>query len=76
MCQNDAMMAPMRAVHPDSPRPLDRINLRLSPEVFKKIDAARGRAGNVSRNTWVTEAIHEQLAGEAANREQQKASGE
>lgn len=45
---------------------LDRINLRLSPETFRAIDAARERrAGNVSRNTWIAEAIEEKLAEEA-----------
>lgn len=42
---------------------LDRINLRLSGQTFNAIDAARGeRPGIVSRNTWITEAIHEKLA--------------
>ena len=46
---------------------LDRINLRLSPEMFRAIDDARGRrAGNVSRNTWIAEAIKEKLAREAS----------
>jgi hypothetical protein len=46
-------------------RPLDRINLRLSAEMFRAIDAARSRrAGNVSRNTWIAEAIEEKLARE------------
>lgn len=45
---------------------LDRINLRLSPETFRAIDEARGcRAGSVSRNTWIAEAIEEKLAREA-----------
>lgn len=77
LCQNGAMMAPMNPASTDSPRTLDRINLRLPPEMFEKIDAARGRRpGNVSRNTWVTEAIQEKLAREAVNNEQQHASGE
>ena len=43
-------------------RPLDRLNLRLSPEIFEAIDQARsGRPGNVSRNTWIAEAIKEKL---------------
>ncbi len=52
----------------DSPKPnairaLDRINLRLSPTMFDAIDDARGaRPGNVSRNTWIAEAIEEKLA--------------
>jgi hypothetical protein len=48
-------------------RPLDRINLRLSAQTFRAIDDARGRrAGNVSRNTWIAEAIEEKLAREIA----------
>lgn len=43
-------------------RPLDRINLRLSPETFEAIDRVRSaRPGNVSRNTWIAEAIKEKL---------------
>lgn len=46
--------------------PLDRINLRLSPEMFLAINVARGkRPGNVSCNTWIAEAIEEKLAREA-----------
>jgi len=46
-------------------RPLDRINLRLSATTLRAIDAARGRrAGNVSRNTWIAEAIEEKLSRE------------
>ena len=48
-------------------RSLDRINLRLPPETFGAIDASRGaRAGTISRNTWITEAIEEKLTREAA----------
>jgi hypothetical protein len=46
-------------------RTLDRINLRLPAEIFEAIDATRGaRPGNVSRNTWISEAIEEKLARE------------
>jgi hypothetical protein len=46
-------------------RDLDRINLRLSSGTFGEIDACRTRrAGNISRNTWITEAVHEKLARE------------
>lgn len=46
-------------------RDLDRINLRLSADTFAMIDAARAdRLGNVSRNTWITEAIAEKLTRE------------
>lgn len=48
-------------------RDLDRINLRLSTETFALIDAARGdRLGNISRNTWITEAVAEKLARETS----------
>ena len=44
-------------------RTLDRINLRLPGETFDAIDAAQCvRPGNVSRNTWITEAVEEKLA--------------
>jgi hypothetical protein len=46
-------------------RSLDRINLRLAAETFADIDAAcAGRPGNVSRNTWIAEAVQEKLARE------------
>lgn len=52
-------------------RELDRINLRLSADTFSAIDRARAaRPGHVSRNTWVTEAVQEKLAREAANQHQ------
>jgi hypothetical protein len=42
-----------------------RSNLRLAPHVWTGIDAARSRRpGNVSRNTWITEAILEKLGRE------------
>lgn len=45
------------------PASLDRINLRLAPEMFDLIDCARmARPGHVSRNTWLTEAVQEKLA--------------
>jgi metal-responsive CopG/Arc/MetJ family transcriptional regulator len=61
-------------------RDLDRINLRLPAETFAMIDAARAdRLGNVSRNTWITEAIAEKLARETSandrHREGQVANG-
>ncbi len=43
-------------------RSLDRINLRLAAETFASIDAACAvRPGNVSRNTWIAEAVQEKL---------------
>lgn len=48
-------------------RVLGRINLRLSAKTFHAMDMSRGeRAGNVSRNTWIAEAIEQKLAREAA----------
>jgi hypothetical protein len=48
-------------------RSLDRINLRLAAETFADIDAAcAARPGNVSRNTWIAEAVQEKLAREPA----------
>lgn len=48
-------------------RSLDRINLRLAGDRFAQIDAAcAARPGNVSRNTWIAEAIEEKLARESA----------
>jgi hypothetical protein len=42
-----------------------RQSLRLDSGVWTAIDAARlRRPGNVSRNTWITEAIIEKLAHE------------
>lgn len=39
-----------------------RLNLRLDPEIWEHIDRERAkRAGSVSRNTWITEAILEKL---------------
>ena len=44
-------------------RSLDRINLRLAGDTFAAIDSDRvARPGNVSRNTWIAEAIEEKLA--------------
>jgi predicted HicB family RNase H-like nuclease len=50
---------------PKSPTVLgkDRLNLRLSTQIFEAIDeACASRPGNVSRNTWIAEAIEEKLA--------------
>ena len=49
--------------NPPTVRSLDRINLRLAGDTFTQIDAAcTARPGNVSRNTWIAEAIEEKLA--------------
>jgi hypothetical protein len=53
-------------------RCLDRINLRLTAETFATIDAAcAARPGNVSRNTWIAEAVQEKLAREPVTRASQ-----
>jgi hypothetical protein len=47
-----------------------RQSLRLAPELWTAIDVARyARAGNVSRNTWITEAILEKITRERAERD-------
>lgn len=57
---NGAMTIPSKR---SSVRDFDRINLRLTAETFALIDAARAnRVGNVSRNTWIAEAVAEKLA--------------
>lgn len=39
-----------------------RQNVRLEPEILTAIDVSRRRRpGNISRNTWITEAILEKL---------------
>jgi len=49
-----------------------RLNLRLDPEIWEHIDRERAkRAGSVSRNTWITEAILEKL-GSSRQRSVQK----
>jgi predicted HicB family RNase H-like nuclease len=60
-------------------RSLDRINLRLAGETFASIDAAcAARPGNVSRNTWIAEAVQEKLEREpqtAAQNAERRAHG-
>lgn len=52
-----------------STKPIERLNLRLAPDVFVQIDQARAlRLGRVSRNTWIAEAVQEKLARELKNR--------
>ena len=53
-----------------------RQSLRLDPELWDLIDASRlGRAGSVSRNTWIAEAIMEKLASEQDNNAAQRGKG-
>ena len=59
-------MAPRQLSEQTIVTTLDRINLRLSAEMLHMIDAARSkRAGKVSRNTWIAEAIEEKLVRDA-----------
>ena len=70
-------MAPMKTDRKDSrSSALERINLRLSPEVLEAIDAeCSRRAGSVSRNTWITEAVTERLERLALSSRSQSAEG-
>lgn len=56
-------MAPMtRAASKGTRTRLERFTVRLPPEMLGAIDIARARrVGNVSRNTWITEAVQEKL---------------
>jgi len=76
---NGAIMVPMNATtsKAGTVHPLERFNLRLPQDTVAAIDSARAcRAGNVSRNTWITEAIEEKLrrdGGETNPQEQRRA---
>lgn len=51
------------------------MNLRLPQELLDGIDiACRRRAGIVSRNTWIAEAIQEKLSREVDSQEKRDAS--
>jgi hypothetical protein len=74
LSNDGAILAPMG---PAATQPLDRINLRLPAEVYRAIDANRTRRpGTVSRNTWITEAIHEKLLREGVSNDKQPRAGE
>ncbi len=63
----------MTQTKPTNVLPLDRTNLRLPAGTFAAIDAACvSRPGNVSRNTWIAEAIAEKLAYEATETTSEK----
>lgn len=52
-----------------------RTNLRLDPNVWNAIDVARKkRPGNVSRNSWIAEAVIEKLARDS-NRDSENEQG-
>jgi len=47
------------------PESVQRFNIRLASSVLVAVDAAcERRAGTVSRNTWIAEAVAEKLARE------------
>ena len=52
-----------------------RTNLRLTLQLWTAIDKARRqRPGNVSRNTWITEAVQEKLEKERKIRNSKEAN--
>lgn len=58
-----AIMAPMMTARKDLRARLERFTVRLPTEMLEGVDAARAqRVGNVSRNTWIMEAVQEKLA--------------
>lgn len=61
--QNGAIMVTMRkAVSKKQQPPVGRFTLRLPPDMVKAIEAeCARRAGKVSRNTWIAEAVQEKL---------------
>ena len=66
----------MNATVTSKPENRARANLRLDASVWRAIDDARGqRAGYISRNTWVLEAVLEKLAREQQNGEPMKSGG-
>lgn len=57
----------MKSYLKDPHASLSRFSVRLPPEMLESIDAERARrAGCVSRNTWIAEAIQEKLSRESA----------
>jgi len=79
LSHDGAIMAHMgpAAAKSHANQPLERINLRLPAEIFRAIDADRARrAGIVSRNTWITEAIQEKLLREGVSNDKQPRAGE
>lgn len=54
-----------------------RQNVRFEPEVLTAIDVSRRRRpGNVSRNTWITEAILEKLQRETEHDDKKDRGGD
>lgn len=70
--KSGATLAPMKNTTLDE-KDRERINLRLEAGTFTLIDKAReSRAGVISRNTWISEAIQEKLAREPSKSAQQE----
>ncbi|RAR66846.1 ribbon-helix-helix CopG family protein [Paraburkholderia unamae] len=72
------MMAPMMKTAKDSRAATERITVRLPDDMLAEIDAeCSRRVGNVSRNTWILEAVQEKLsrAGGGANKQADAARG-
>lgn len=56
------MVLMMKAASKESRAHQERFTVRLPAEMVEAIDAeCSRRAGNVSRNTWLTEAVQEKL---------------
>lgn len=71
-------MAPMTKAAKDSCATTERITLRLPDDMLAAIDAeCSRRVGNVSRNTWILEAVQEKLsrASGGANKQSDAARG-
>ncbi|WP_230948584.1 ribbon-helix-helix domain-containing protein [Burkholderia vietnamiensis] len=67
-----ATMAPMMKAAKDSCAKTERITVRLPDNMLAEIDAeCSRRIGNVSRNTWILEAVQEKLSrgGGGANKQ-------
>lgn len=61
--QSGATMAPMMKAAKDSRAQTERITVRLPNDMLAAIDAqCARRIGNVSRNTWILEAVQEKLS--------------
>lgn len=65
-------MAPMMKAAKDSRAQTERITVRLPDDMLAAIDAeCSHRIGNVSRNTWILEAVQEKLSRAAAGANKQ-----
>jgi len=65
------MVLMTKAAQKDSRAHLERFTVRLPAEMVEAIDAeCSRRAGNVSRNTWIAEAVQEKLTRNGAAHQQ------